>query len=184
MKNILLWLLLCFTGGLGYLYMTDNPIVRHAIFPPPPPTPEPISPEVQIRGLISQSPIPASALAQLCSAHPDVAQRLLSNRLLSVQGAAREFHIFGVDSDRLNISLDDSTDRQIIVSYDLSKYEKSGVQAKPRRRGKFVKGGPEVHFVSMDGKARVLLYKEGQDLTKQVRFDSINSRTVMLIAQD
>jgi hypothetical protein len=186
MRNLILFALFAIVAASVYFYFADNTDLAKSLGPQPSPTPAtppPPTPEEQISALIEQRAVDATRLAKLCEAYPDLAQRILANRLVNVTGIIRGFQTLGLDANKAHVVLDNSTRRKLVLLFDLNKHAVLGISPDERSRSKFIIIGKELYLVSLDGRNRQLLYAEGDKLTKKARYDRIGIATITLTAE-
>ncbi len=181
MRNLILFALFALVAASVYFYFVDDAAVQNTQAQSPTPTPP--TPAEQIAGLLEQRAVDATRLAKLCEAYPDLAQRILANRLITISGIIRDFHVLGLDGSKAHVILDDSTRRKLVLLFDLNKHAVLGISPSERSRSKFIIIGKELYLVSLDGRNRQLLHTEGDKLTKKARYDRIGIATITLTAE-
>lgn len=170
-------------GGFAYLYLTNNSILRDYLIPPAPaPLPE-LTPEQKVSSLLKDSTIDAQKLVNICQSYPDIAQNTYRNRLLTISGNICGFYVHGLNSDKAQVTIDDTTNRKLILNFDLNKFASPALHPSHKNKGKYIIIGKELHYVSLDGKVRLRLFTEGQLVTQKARFSGIHPTAIILTAE-
>ncbi len=170
-------------AGFAYFYFTGDPGFTSTANPTPTPPPPP-TPAEQISAFLGKKPVAAVNLARLTDTYPQIAQSILTNQLMTVNGKIGGFLVSGIDNNKLDVLLITGSQRTITIRFDLNKYAVASLATNQRDTGRYVKIGRELHYVSRDGKDRQLLYAEGETLQQKARFERILPPTILLNAEN
>jgi hypothetical protein len=102
-------------------------------------------PAEQFEALLRSGSVDAAQLAAFCTANPQLANKLLRGKQISIRGTVSSIMISGMQGRRADVTLNGSSQRKIVLICDLDQYSGPGVNF--RYLGNFQVVGTELLYL-------------------------------------